>query len=385
MTAIQESESLHQRVRAFAREGSDSPQAFEAMALEIAQFQARYAPGFRRLVEERGASLDRLEAIPAVPCDAFRIARVAVHPPAADEVRFVTSGTTGAPGTHAMRTTQTYRELAFAYGSLALTSAWCGPRVVVALAPDPGTRPQSSLGFMLRIFMEAFDGRALARDPVGARFDARCSGRWLADASGVDVRGLRRAALVARERGEPLLVLATSFALVSLLDALAGAKVPSPGRTVVMQTGGFKGRTRAVAPDRLRAAVARAFCVPPTQVVGEYGMTELTSQLYEGGIEGGALPGQPGIYYPPPWLRIVPVDPATLEPVADGQPGIARIIDLGNVDSAVAIVAQDVVRCVGEGIELLGRRPGAPPRGCSLALESLVPADSAWTGGRCSQ
>ena len=94
-------------------------------------------------------------------------------------------------------------------------------------------------------------------------------------------------------------------------------------------------------------------------------MTELTSQLYE-------APGNPGIYLEPAWLRVIPVDPATLAPVSAGEIGIARIVDLGNVDSAVVVVAEDLVRRSGPGIELAGRRSGAPPRGCSLALEALL-------------
>lgn len=370
---VAESEALHERVRAFARGEAPETDDFERLALDIARFQTRHVPGFRRLVEARSPGLDRLDAIPAVPSDAFRLTRVAVHPPELDAVRFVTSGTTGsARGTHAMRTTRTYRELSLAFGRRALASAWPGRRVVVALAPPPGSPPSSSLGFMMRAFMEELDGRAVAVDPSGAEFDPESSGRWLASTSGVDIAGLRRAALVAQERREPLLVLATSFALVLLLDALAGAKIPAPKRTVVMQTGGFKGRTRSVAPDKLRRAVARAFRIPRAQVVGEYGMTELSSQLYEGTLPGGVLSGQPGTYLEPPWLRVVSVDPATLKPLGEDETGIARIVDLGNVDSAVAIVVQDLVRRREGGIELLGRRPGAPPRGCSLAMEALV-------------
>ncbi len=372
---VAESEALHERVRAFARGEAPEADDFERLAVDIARFQARWSPGFRRLVDAKSPGLDRLDSIPAVPSDAFRLTRVAVHPAELDQVRFVTSGTTGsARGTHAMRTTRTYRELSLAFGTQALASAWPGRRVVVALAPPPGTPPQSSLGFMLRAFMEELDGRALAVDPSGAEFEPESTGRWLASTSGVDIAGLRRAALVAQERQEPLLVLATSFALVLMLDALAGAKLPAPKRTVVMQTGGFKGRTRSVAPGKLRRAVARAFRIPPAQVIGEYGMTELSSQLYEGTLPGGALAGEPGVYLEPPWLRIVPVDPASLRPVGEGEAGLARIVDLGNVDSAVAIVVQDLVRRRDGGIELLGRRPGAPPRGCSLAVEALVQA-----------
>jgi hypothetical protein len=314
-----------------------------------------------------------VDAIPAVPADVFRLARVAVHPPELDAVRFTTSGTTGGErGTHAMRITDTYRELSLRFGRQALASAWDGPAVVVALAPPPGSAPESSLGFMMRAFMQELDGRSLSVDPSGALFDADSPARWLANPSGVDVAGLRRAALVASERKEPLLVLATSFALVLLLDALAGKPIPAPKQTVVMQTGGFKGKTREIAPEQLRARVARAFKIPSARVIGEYGMTELTSQLYEGTLPGGALSGEPGIYLEPPWLRVTAVDPISLRPVPEGEVGLARFVDLGNVDSAVAIVTQDLVRRRAGGIELVGRRRGAPLRGCSLATEALV-------------
>jgi hypothetical protein len=76
----------------------------------------------------------------------------------------------------------------------------------------------------------------------------------------------------------------------------------------------------------------------------------------------------------------VPVDPETLAPVAPGAVGIAKILDLMNVDSAVAVLTQDLVRRVpggagdGEdaGFELLGRAAGAVPRGCSIAIDELL-------------
>jgi hypothetical protein len=366
VTALLESEALHERVRAFARSDSASPEQFDAIALELADFQARHIPGFSRLVAERAGVLDRADTIPAVPCDAFRLTRVAVHPPELDEVRFATSGTTGAPGVHALRTTVTYRELALRSGRAALVATWPGSWVVAALAPHPGDPPTSSLGFMLRTFMESFDGRALTRDPRGASFDPDAPSRWLASSAGIDAAGLRRAALLARGRQEPFLVLATSLALVALLETLAGDRLPVPKRTIVMQTGGFKGRIRRTDPVQLREAIARAFQIPARQVVGEYGMTELTSQLYEG--------EEPGAYLEPAWLRVSPVDPATLRPVRDGEVGLARITDLGNVDSAVVILTQDLVRRCARGVELLGRRPSAAPRGCSLTVEALLGA-----------
>jgi len=89
----------------------------------------------------------------------------------------------------------------------------------------------------------------------------------------------------------------------------------------------------------------------------------------------------------PAWLAIAPkIDTVQrwyylarsipLSAVVAGEVGIARIIDLGNVDSAIAIQTQDRVRRRGEGIELLGRAPGATPRGCSLAVEEFLRARS---------
>jgi hypothetical protein len=223
---------------------------------------------------------------------------------------------------------------------------------------------------MMAMFMVDFEQGA-PRAP-----DAR--ERWLIDERGVNVLELEHAGARALDAGEDLIVLATSFALVGLLDALEGRALRVPERTVVMQTGGFKGKSREIAPSELRRSIAYTFGISEARVISEYGMTELTSQLYEATLPGAALQaehhGHAGIYFEPAWLRVVPVDPVSLRPVAEGEVGIARIVDLGNIDSAIAIQTQDRVRRVSRGIELLGRAPGAPPRGCSLAVEEFLAA-----------
>jgi hypothetical protein len=376
---VAESESLHARVRRFAAgEGNDS---FDTLALDIARFQAEHAPGFARLVARRGKPLDCVEAIPAVPVAAFRLSRVAVHGAELDAARFETSGTTAsARGAHPFRTTATYEAVALRSGARALRNT-TGRSVVVCLAPAPDGQSASSLAFMMRLFARAWDGRAFGGAANGGAanggaFDGLEAGRWLVRDGTVDAKGLARAARIANERGEPLLVLATAFALVALLDGLGKESLGAPPTSVVMVTGGFKGRSRAVEKGELRAGIARAFGVPETHVVGEYGMTELSSQLYEGTLPGAELRGPRDVFLEPPWLRVVPVDPVSLEPVAPGELGIARFVDLANVDSAVAVQTDDLVRRVGagagEGIELVGRREGAEPRGCSLALEALL-------------
>ncbi len=400
--ARRDSAQLHARVRKFAdawekpalyeAEGSDD---FERLALDIARFQAEQSPGFARLVELTGSRLDSVASIPAVPVDAFRLARVAVHPPELDQAAFRTSGTTAAEsGIHPVRDLDTYLHLSALQARHTLFSRIAGRAVVVALGPSPGHPPVSSLGFMMRMFMERFDGRALSSDPQGVPFGSDDPGRWLASPAGIDVEGLAKAARLARQRSEPLVVLATSFALVGLLDALEDDVVRTPERTFVMVTGGFKGRSREVSSEDLHRDVARALGTTPDCLLGEYGMTELSSQLYEawtipapstrpsavsatrGPVDRSRYAGQRGVYHAPPWLRVSAVDPTTLEELPEGELGLARFVDLANVDSAVAVQTEDRVRVVGDAVELHGRSPSSPARGCSLPFEGLI------SGGR---
>jgi hypothetical protein len=343
---IRASDSLHTRVQSFV--SGTSRETFDALALAVAEYQATFSAGHAKLRALHGTPRE-VDDIPAVPADAFRATRVAVHAPEEDVVRFLTSGTSvGTRGMHAFRTTRTYEDILLAWGKRALGDR---RRLVLALAPDPGTPEESSLGFMLRRFMQAFDG---GRE------------RWLFGANGPDVSGMEDAILEARRSGREVLVLATSFALVEVLDRVGELALPEG--SVLMQTGGFKGRTRELRPVDLRRALGRCFALPDRSIVSEYGMTELSSQLYDFTLEGNT----PGNYRPPPWLRVTAVDPASLRPVASGEAGLARFVDLGNVDSAVAVVTQDRVRVTPSGVELLGRQPGALPRGCSLAIEELV-------------
>ena len=158
------------------------------------------------------------------------------------------------------------------------------------------------------------------------------------------------------------MVLGTSFAFVHFLDAIGDDLFPLPPKSRVMQTGGYKGKSREVPKAELRAKLSRAFGVPERSIVAEYGMTELSSQFYERTLFDADAP--PDVFAEPPWARVAPVDPDTLEPVKEGEVGIAKIVDLANVDSAVAVLTQDEVRRVEGGFALLGRAKGAPPRGC---------------------
>jgi hypothetical protein len=337
---FEQADALHTRVRELIRSGGD----FEPLARELAVFQAENS-AYGKLCAARGVdpTRDPLRTLPAVPTDAFRLTRVATFPAELDVAVFRTSGTTsGARGQHSMRTLATYHDAAM-YGAAQLFG---DRRRILAIATDAA---DSSLARMLAWF-------------VAERGDAQS--RFIAPE---DLGG----AIEALERVDrPVLLLATAFAYVHLIDALQGRSLPLPRGSRAMQTGGFKGRTREVPADVLRQMIAATFDVPRSEVVGEYGMTELTSQLWATPETGST--DETWIYRAPHWLRVVACDPATLAPLPDGARGIARFEDLGNVESAWAVQTADEVIVRGDRVEILGRLAGATPRGCSLAVEELL-------------
>jgi hypothetical protein len=372
---------LHRRVRAFidaSVRGDATAETFDTLGLAIARHQAAHVAPYRRLLSSSGCDVDRtatVRELPAVPTEVFRLARLAAHAESDDVAVFRTSGTTsGARGEHALSTTATYEAGALAWGkwglffdeSPALTA------IALTLPPDHFSK-ESSLHFMIQLFSATFAKRAT--------FLQRSNDALIEPAE------LVSACTAAARAGHPAIVMGASFAFVHLLDALRGERLTLPAGSRVMHTGGFKGRSREVAPADLLSDIATAFSVPEHAVVGEYGMTELSSQLYEPTLRAarGLAPAETrhGVFIAPPWLRVVAVDPDTLRPLADGTAGILRFEDLANVDSAIAVQTADrgVCRAAalgsrmrGTAVELLGRLPGATPRGCSLAIDELMRA-----------
>lgn len=362
------SSALHARARAFvaAFEASATgapPEPFDALACDLARHQAGHSSGFARLCAARGvdpASLTRAGDIPAVPTDAFKVTRVATFDPAEATVTFRTSGTTvGTRGEHSMRDVTTYDGASVAFGRHWLARDLTARVPVVVLGLPPAQASDSSLVHMCETFVAAF---GLPASPAST---------YLIDDDGVlDLATFDERVATALTSNQPVLVLGTSFAFVHFVDALGKDTFHLPPGSRVMQTGGYKGRSREVPAEVLRSDLARVFGLDVRSIVGEYGMTELSSQFYERTL---FEPGAPlGVYAEPPWARVIPVDPETLVPVADGEVGIAKIIDLMNVDSAVVVLTQDQVKRTKGGFQLLGRAPGAVPRGCSLAIEELL-------------
>ncbi len=357
------SDALHDRAQAFVRafeSGSLMPEPFDALAVDIARHQVAQSASYARLAG-RGAlvsaSWTLASDIPAVPTDAFKMGHVGCVTSEDAKYTFRTSGTTmGARGEHRFRRIDTYELGAMAFGRACLFRGLGDAVRTLVLGPSAPDAPDSSLTHMNALFEEEFG--SVGPHPYYAREDRFDVARFVRDLS---EPGFMDA---------PCIILATSFALVHLIDELRGKMLVLHPSSRVMQTGGYKGKSREVDAAELRAQVATCFGIPQRQVVSEYGMTELSSQFYE--RTAVAAYAQSGVYFEPPWARVVPVDPETLQPVADGEIGIARIVDLANVDSAVAVQTADRVRRVQGGFELLGRTPGAVPRGCSLAAEEMM-------------
>lgn len=323
----------------------------DALLLDLARFQARRIDPYRRLLQARGADPEAATApgqLPAIPTDLFRHARLAAHPPEQDVRIFRTSGTTqGRCGAHHLKDLTLYDRAAQAAARAALFPD--GPLTLIHLIPSETAAPDSSLAYMAARFQDWF-GKGPA---VHAWQDDRLHPDRLTEA-------LDQATAEARS----VALLGTSFAFVQAEEILQRRWTLPPGSRL-MQTGGFKGRTREVAPDLLRRLLADRYGLPDHAILAEYGMTELSSQLYE--TTG------PRRLRPPAWLRTEIVAPETLQPIPPGQPGLLRIEDPANVDTAWAIQTSDLARRIPpDGLELLGRAPGAIPRGCSLAVEEAL-------------
>lgn len=356
MTYAREAEALDREILA-AIERRGVPD-FNDLALRVFAHQLRYNAAYARYCASLGVTLERLpsswEAIPAVPTGAYKEAALCTFDPAEAALAFETSGTTrGVGGKHYMESADLYDAALLAGFRDAMLAGTNAPLRYSLFVPDPRQRPQSSLGYMMRKVAESYgDGHE----------------RWYLDGDLLAVDAFVRDAEQARSDASPLCIAGTAFAFVQLLDALGERGVDSlalPPGSRIMETGGFKGRTRIVQRAELYAQLAAIFAIPEHRIVAEYGMTELTSQYYDATFDGARIKRSP------PWLRprVVGPEGATL-PI--GIVGALVHVDLANRSSCVAIQTEDLgVATEDGGIILIGREQGAQLRGCSLDAETL--------------
>lgn len=352
---------------------------FTAIALRVFGYQYRTNAVYRAFAAGRGRTPEtvrRWQDVPAVPASAFKHLPLVSGPPEPVERVFRTSGTSGGGptrlrGEHHVRSLALYR--AASLPNLAANLGLDGGRIrILSLIPPASEQPASSLACMMSFAFDAF----------GAVGSASFAGL---DAT-IDAEAFHRALLRAAADEVPVWVAGTAFAFVHWLDVARarGWHVRLPAGSRLMETGGFKGRSREVARPELYALLHAHLGIPVGRMVNEYGMTELLSQFYEPILYARDETGDADLgrrhHVGPPWVRTRVLDPTTLDACPAGEPGLLMHLDLANLGSVAAVLTADMGVAVEGGFRVLGRAPGAEPRGCSLALEELLdpaePGDS---------
>jgi hypothetical protein len=334
---------------------------FNGLALMLFTLQFKHNEPYRKLCIARGVTpgdVSHWSQISTVPTAAFKEFEMTCLPSEQRTRVFHSSGTTEQRPSrhfHNAESLSVYEASLWSWlcKNLRLPIADCR---LLSLTPPVGQVPHSSLVYM-------FD---YARQRLGAdekAFVGRigADGAWSVDFD---------AALVAltRDNSNPLLVVGTAFSFVHLLDELVARnlRLKLPTNSRVLETGGYKGRSRSMPKAELHALITERLGVAASQIICEYGMSELSSQAYQSlkpedsGLKSG------GTFHFPPWARVRVVSAETGREVSDGETGILFIVDLANVFSAMAIQTEDLAVRRGDGFELLGRAVMAEPRGCSL-------------------
>lgn len=339
----------------------------DALLWELACWQAAHVPPYGRLWQGRGVALSSstsarlpppapsdLSAVPALSTTVFRHARVAAHPPELDQRLFHSSGTTNATrSAHAFADLQLYEAAAFRAARQALFSApQCLPLII--LAPTAAAAPHSSLAFMFDRFPSWFGGAASTYV-------------WHDDR--LDMALLERSLHQAQRTAQPVALLGTSFAFVHAEDQWGGRRFTLPPGSLLLHTGGFKGRSREVAPQLLQRQLRERYGLAAADVRLEYGMTELSSQFYDRGFDPTS--GDPR-YWVPAWVRATVVDVATQAPLRRGTRGLLRIDDLANLDSCACLLTEDMATWTPQGLVIHGRAAHAGARGCSLSADQQL-------------
>jgi hypothetical protein len=274
--------------------------------------------------------------IPFLPVEFFRNHKI-ITGDRPVEIIFETSGTTGiTPGKHYVSDLALYersflKSFRMFYGD---------PRdyLIIAMLPSYTERGGSSLVYMAgKLIMES-------HHPQSGFYKG-----------GTDA--ILNAVKKGKEAGSRILLLGVSFALLDLAES---GSHDFSGVTI-METGGMKGRRKEITRSDLHNILKDKFNV--NTIHSEYGMTELMSQAYSSGD---------GIFYCPPWMKIIlrdPQDPLSLfsQP---GKTGGINIIDLANLNSCSFISTGDLGKLHEDGgFEVLGRFDSSDIRGCNLLAE----------------
>lgn len=311
---------------------------FEKTALEVFAYQSANNIIYKTYLDYLGLNPNVVNCtrdIPCLPVTMFKTHKVLTACPEIKLV-FKSSGTTGMMrSTHYVADSEIY-ETSFLK---CFESFYGDPEkiCILALLPSYIERGDSSLVYMVKGLIEKSSNRR--------------SGFYLDDIDRL-VATLR--SLEADD--ENTLLLGVSFALLNLAERHKFALK----NTIIMETGGMKGKRREMIREELHAILKTGLGVET--IHSEYGMTELLSQAYSTGE---------GIFATPPWMKIVIRDPYNpLARLPQGRSGGVNIIDLANIDSCAFIETADLGKIHPDGkFEILGRFDSSDIRGCNLMAE----------------
>ena len=339
-------------------------QDFNALALEVFAYQFQHNLPYRRFCLARGQTpetVSRWQGVPAVPTVAFKELDLTCGPP---EKIFLTSGTTRGQdrrGRHLVPDLRLYHASALTHFAACLLPD--DRRLpMLALIPAPQALPTSSLTQMAEWVLSEFGTAESA---------------YFIDTAGVHLDAFIEAVARAQREGTPVCILAITSALVAFFDwcEAHGQQFALPGGSRIMDTGGNKGRGRAISRNGFLLSCWKYLKVAGYYCVNEYGMTEMASQFYDNVLYNRfRRSNEPRYKIAPPWVRTLVVDPETLTEVPPGHTGLLRHFDLANAGSVMAIQTDDVGYTTGTGFEITGRAPGAEARGCALVLDELLAA-----------
>ncbi len=310
---------------------------FETLALEIFKYQYQGNAIYRKFCQHLDASESSVKSllqIPFLPVTFFKTEKIVSYNEA-PKIVFTSSGTTsGSISQHFVKDVLLYQKSyrsAFEYFYGAITD-YC----ILALLPSYIERDGSSLIYMV--------------DDLIKKSGHPESGFYLND-----LEGLQKKLAYLDAKGTKIVLIGVSFALLDLVEKYR-FKLKN---TIIMETGGMKGRRKELVRAELHRSLQQGFGV--NSIHSEYGMTELLSQAYSSGD---------GIFKTPPWLKILIRD--TEDPLSMGghkKTGGVNIIDLANIDSCSFIATQDLGRSYQDGsFEILGRFDHSDVRGCNLMV-----------------
>ena len=314
-----------------------SQKQFEKMALKVFRFQYENNPVYQEfcnfLKVEKG-NVKSLEQIPFLPIQFFKSHEVLSNSNPIQET-FVSSGTTGMITSKHLVTDVSLYESSYKnafsefYGNIE-------DYAVLALLPSYLEREGSSLIYMVK------DLIALSNNGN--------SGFYLND---YDALIVKLSDLDAS--GQNVLLIGVTYALLDLIEK----QNFQLKNTIIMETGGMKGKRKEMIREELHEILCNGFGV--TSIHSEYGMTELLSQAYSLGD---------GIFECPNWMSILIRDTEdALTYVSTHKTGGINVIDLANINSCSFIATQDLgKKYANNSFEILGRFDSSDIRGCNLMV-----------------